>query len=88
MNQEEEQEDEEIQIENVDSEADLEDKVIPEDYRSQNDMPDEGAPELDEISDFEDIFAPRGINNNESNIIEMQDNSEEMEILDDHFDFN
>ena len=38
MNQKEEKEDEEIQMENVDSESDLEDKVIPENYRNQHDM--------------------------------------------------
>ena len=88
MNQKEEKEDEEIQMENVGSESDLEDKVIPENYRSQHDMLAGGAPELNEISDFDHIWAPRQSNNNKSNIIEILDNREEIEILDDHFDFN
>ena len=90
MNQKEEKEDEEIQMENVDSESDLENKVIPENYRSQHDMLAGGAPELNEISDFDYIWAPRQSNNNKSNtgIIEILDNREEIEILYDHFDFN
>ena len=88
MNQKEEKEDEEIQMENVDSESDSEDKAIPENYRSQHDMLAGGAPELNEISDFDHIWAPRQSNNNKSNIIEILDNREEIEILDDHFDFN
>ena len=80
MNQKEEKEDEEIQMENVDSESDLEDKVIPENYRSQHDMLAGGAPELNEISDFDHIWAPRQSKKNKSNIIEILDNREEIEI--------
>ena len=44
--------------------------------------------QLDDLSDLEDIFEPKESNNNEPNIVETHDNSEEIDILDDDFEFN
>ena len=82
------QEEEEIQEEDVDSEADLEDKIIPENYRSQHEMQAEGEAELDDLSDFENIWEPRQDNNNGSNIVEMEDSYDEIDILNDDFEFS
>ena len=82
------QEEEEIQEEDVDSEAGLEDKMIPENYRSQHQMEAEGKAELDDLSDFENIWEPRQENNNGSNIVEMEDSYDEIDILNDDFEFS
>ena len=82
------QEEEEIQEEDVDSEAGLEDKIIPENYRSQHQMQAEGEAELDDLSDFENIWEPRQDNNNGSNIVEMEDSYDEIDILNDDFEFS
>ena len=88
INQEEEELEEEIEEESFDSEPDLENKIIPENYRDQNQILVEDAPELDEISEFDDIFQPKRQEKDESNIVEIQENSEELDILDDPFGFS
>ena len=77
------QEEEEIQEEDVGSEAGLEDKIIPENYRSQHQMQAEGEAEFDDPSDFENIWEPRQENNNGSNIVEIEDSYDEIDILND-----